>query len=239
MRNSFFHSVLMVLVIILTPIVLVLTSVRLLLFPLFLEFEYSLPDFPADTYGFEQPERLTFARYALDYLTNDADVSYLGNLRFPAGQSAPPESCREMADCSQLFNQRELKHMLDVKIVTNRVLIVWRMAAVLLVLCGLLVWGDARARDYWLAIARGGWLTALISGGVFVLVLMAFGVVFVAFHDMFFSSGTWIFLYSDTLIRLFPERFWRDVFLFALGIPAVLGIIIALLIPRMIPPRTS
>jgi hypothetical protein len=27
------------------------------------------------------------------------------------------------------------------------------------------------------------------------------------FHQIFFSAGTWMFLYSDTLIRLFPERF--------------------------------
>jgi len=234
MKSTIFQPLLIFVTTVLTPVVLILTTVRLLLFPWFLVFEYSLPDFPADSYGFSQPERLEHARSALDYLTNDADISYLGNLRFPAGQSAPPESCREMDDCNQLFNQRELKHMLDVKKVTGQVLIVWRMAAVLLVLCGLTAWSNARVREYWLAVARGGWLTALISGGVVVLVLLAFGFVFVAFHDMFFASGTWMFLYSDTLIRLFPERFWRDVFLFALGVPAVLGVILAVIIPRAI-----
>lgn len=219
---------------VLTPVVLILTAVRLLLFPWFLAFEYAMPNFPADTYGFSQTERLGYARYALDYLTNEADISYLEDLRFPAGQSAPPESCREMDDCNQLFNQRELKHMLDVKKVTGQVLIVWRMAAVLLVLCGLTAWSNARVREYWEAVARGGWLTAFISGGVVALVLLAFGFVFVAFHDMFFASGTWLFLYSDTLIRLFPEQFWRDVFLFALGVPAVMGVILAVIIPYTI-----
>ncbi len=34
------------------------------------------------------------------------------------------------------------------------------------------------------------------------------------FHHLFFQGDTWLFLYSDTLIRLFPERFWQQVFAF-------------------------
>jgi integral membrane protein (TIGR01906 family) len=34
---------------------------------------------------------------------------------------------------------------------------------------------------------------------------------FSTFHSLFFEEGTWVFLRSDTLIRLFPERFWMDV----------------------------
>jgi uncharacterized membrane protein len=30
---------------------------------------------------------------------------------------------------------------------------------------------------------------------------------------MFFEGDTWLFLYSDTLIRLFPERFWLTAFI--------------------------
>jgi integral membrane protein (TIGR01906 family) len=44
--------------------------------------------------------------------------------------------------------------------------------------------------------------------------IVAFPVVFVGFHRVFFEGDTWLFLYSDTLIRLFPERFWQDAFLF-------------------------
>jgi len=43
---------------------------------------------------------------------------------------------------------------------------------------------------------------------------VSFGVLFVAFHNIFFASGTWLFEYTDTLIRLFPERFWRDIFIY-------------------------
>jgi uncharacterized membrane protein len=51
---------------------------------------------------------------------------------------------------------------------------------------------------------------------------------FTAFHHLFFTGDSWLFLFSDTLIRLFPIRFWQDAFLFAaviaLGGGAALGI---------------
>jgi integral membrane protein (TIGR01906 family) len=53
-------------------------------------------------------------------------------------------------------------------------------------------------------------------------VLIGFSVFFVFFHQIFFESGTWVFRFSDTLIRLFPERFWRDTFI-AIGLLSIAG----------------
>jgi integral membrane protein (TIGR01906 family) len=47
---------------------------------------------------------------------------------------------------------------------------------------------------------------------------VSFSFVFVGFHLIFFEGDTWLFLYSDTLIRLFPTRFWRDVFIFVIAL---------------------
>jgi uncharacterized membrane protein len=44
---------------------------------------------------------------------------------------------------------------------------------------------------------------------------LAFWQFFTLFHGLFFEGDSWLFLYSDTLIRLFPIRFWQDVFLAA------------------------
>jgi integral membrane protein (TIGR01906 family) len=38
---------------------------------------------------------------------------------------------------------------------------------------------------------------------------------FTLFHSLFFEGDSWLFAYSDTLIRLFPLRFWQDAFLWA------------------------
>jgi integral membrane protein (TIGR01906 family) len=57
---------------------------------------------------------------------------------------------------------------------------------------------------------------------ILVAVLIAFSVFFVFFHEIFFDPGTWVFRFSDTLIRLFPQRFWRDTFI-AIGLLAIAG----------------
>jgi uncharacterized membrane protein len=38
---------------------------------------------------------------------------------------------------------------------------------------------------------------------------------FTFFHTLFFEGDSWLFYYSDSLIRLFPIRFWQDAFLWA------------------------
>lgn len=203
----------------LVPIVLVLTAVRVLLTPAFVFIEYNTPGFPSDPYGFSKDDRLNYANIALDYLLNDEDISFLANLSFPDGQTAPPQSCQAMDDCSRLYNNRELQHMLDVKNVVQGALCTWVVAIVLIAVLALMSWRLDWMGSFRFALGRGGWLTVILLGGIILFVLLAFGVIFVAFHEVFFDPGTWTFYYSDTLIRLFPERFWRDTFI-AVGVLA-------------------
>lgn len=212
----------------LMPVALVLAAVRILLTPAYLIFEYNTPGFPADRFGFSKEDRLFWANIAVDYLLNAEGIEFLGDLRFPENQTAPPESCRFMEDCTRLYNDRELKHMLDVKNVVQVALIVWYISLIGLV--GLGIW--ARYGGWWAeflrGLGRGGWLTVGLLAAILLFVLFAFGLIFVAFHNVFFESGTWTFLYSDTLIRLFPERFWRDTFLAVGFLAGGAGLVIGL-----------
>ena len=108
----------------LTVIAIVMTAVRLMIFPAFLTFEYSTPGFPDDLYGFTKEDRLYWANQSLEYLLNDAGVEFVEELRFPDG--------------SPVFNERELMHFVDVKIVLTRALNVWLAALILLVVLGFL-----------------------------------------------------------------------------------------------------
>jgi hypothetical protein len=74
------------------PVVIVLMVVRLVINPWYLVFEYHTPGFPDDPYGFSLQDRLNYGKIAVDYLVNSADISFLGDLRFPAGQQAPDAS---------------------------------------------------------------------------------------------------------------------------------------------------
>jgi integral membrane protein (TIGR01906 family) len=207
------------LVSLLVPIVLVLLSVRILISPLYLQIEYNTPGFPSDQYGFTKEDRLVWSRIAVQYLLNSADISFLADLHFPDGQKAPPQSCQFMVDCARLYNARELEHMVDVKNVVKSALTVLYIS--LGILAGFGIWayiGDWFS-DYRRGLRRGGWITVGFIIAILLFVALAFSVIFVLFHNIFFESGTWTFFYSDTLIRLFPERFWRDTFI-AIGILA-------------------
>ena len=207
------------------PIVIVLSVVRIMINPWFLEFEYHTPGFPADNYGFSLQDRLNYGRSAVEYLVNNADISFLGDLRFPTGQQAPEPSCQYMSDCTHLYNDRELEHMLDVKNVVRGAIMVLEAGFFILLALAVWAWLGGWKNDYLKGLERGGVMTLVLLLVIIVLAIVAFNYIFIIFHEIFFRAGTWTFLYSDTLIRLFPERFWRDTFLMVGGLSAGLGIL--------------
>ena len=210
------------------PVILILGAVRLVLLPWYVPVEYRMPGFPADPYGFTRAERIQYAQVAREYLVNNAGISFLGDLRFPEGQQAPEESCLHTpdydGDCTRLYNNRELKHMVDVKIVIGRVLWVFYGLVGLLVLLGVWAWRGKWQETFRLAVGRGGWLTVILILSILALVVLAFYPFFVFFHNVFFESGTWTFYWSDTLIRLFPARFWQDTFIWVGGLAGLAGL---------------
>lgn len=196
------------LVTILIPIALIGLGLRILLSPVFLKIEYNMPYFPPDGYGFTKADRLKWAPYALDYLVNSADISYLGDLKFEDG--------------SPLYNERELSHMADVKRVTQNALNIWYITLSLLALLGIWSWREGWMQAYRQGLMRGGWLMVGLATIIGVIAVIGIAInpdlffsFFTAFHHLFFTGDSWLFLFSDTLIRLFPIRFWQDAFLFA------------------------
>ncbi len=196
------------LVTLIVPLALLGAALRLLLLPPWLQIEYRMPYFPADDYGFSTQDRLHWSTFALSYLVNNSDISYLGELHFD--------------DATALFNGRELSHMQDVKRVTGGVLRTWYAGLVVLALLAASAW-----RAHWLdiyvgALVRGAWLTigiAILLGTIVAVgITMSpdlFWTFFTWFHGLFFQGNSWLFADSDTLIRLFPIRFWQDTFLAA------------------------
>lgn len=199
----------------LVPLALLGLSVRLLLTPLFLQVEYRRPGFPPDGYGFTTADRLHWGPYGINYLLNTADISYLANLRF--------------ADGTPLFSTRELSHMQDVKGVTQGFLRFWYLDLVVLFLLGSWAWRGRWLPSYRQGLRQGGWLTlglALAAGFTATAGAAGSGDLFWQFfsdfHGLFFKGSSWLFDFSDTLIRLYPLQFWEDTVL-ALGFLTALG----------------
>ncbi len=192
----------------LVPLALIGTALRILLSPLYFNVEYRMPYFPMDEYGMTQQDRLQWAPFALTYLTNGADISYLGDLKFDDG--------------TPLYNERELSHMADVKQVVINALGVWTISLISLAVLAFLAKRGGWIPDFINGLRRGGmWMIGLaaalglIAGAGITLNPNIFWQFFTLFHKIFFTGDSWLFYYSDTLIRLFPMRFWEDAFLWA------------------------
>lgn len=163
-------------------------------------FEY--PRLPSDFYGWSDDARLELGRATLDYLQRwppaDEVIYLLEDLRLPEDPSQP------------LYNDREIKHMVDVKNVAD---ILRNIFWVSLVICaGVLIYFFAT--DFQLGaqtLYQSGWSTIIILAGIAVFILVGWSLFFVWFHQLLFPPGTWTFFYTDSLIRLFPEQFWFDV----------------------------
>ena len=187
----------------------------------YMQVEYYKADFPPDDFGFTLADRLHYAPIAVDYLVAGPDDA-LSILTF--------------ADGRPFYNSRELQHMADVRRVTQTAFII-----------GLIIFGSALLVGLLLSrssLGRNALRTGLIGGSVLTLaaiimldigVLVAWDTFFTGFHQMFFEAGTWTFEYSDSLIRLFPVRFWQDAALTIGGITtagALLILIISLIWER-------
>lgn len=200
------------------PVLLTLLSVRLVMTPLFLKFEYYRADFPEDIYGFTTEDRMTYAPLALNYLLNGADISYLADQTFPSGRP--------------LYTDGELRHMEDVKVVTRAAYFLLFFLGILTgLLTALLVRSSSLRPVLYDGLFRGALLTLFLIGAIVMLSVVAWDMFFTGFHQLFFETGTWRFAYSDTLIRLFPERFWFDAAL-TIGIVTTGGALTILIASR-------
>jgi integral membrane protein (TIGR01906 family) len=192
----------------LVPIFLILFGVRILLSPIFINVEYRLPGFPEDPYGFNFSERLHWADVSRKFLLNNDEIDILAE--------------EKLDGKTPLYNPRELRHMVDVKVVLGGVLLVFYFSILYLVLYGYLTSRTNHWQEFLKAISRGGFLTV----GLILIILIYLGInfnsLFTNFHRVFFEGDTWLFRYSDTLIRLFPIRFWRDAFIW-IGVMALIG----------------
>ncbi len=191
------------------PFILIMSAARMLFGNLYLQYEYNKANFPPDTYGFTKEDRLYWGEISIDYLFGQAELE---------GQTLP--------DGSPLYNERELSHMVDVQVLVQQALQVWVVLLVLLAGLAVWAWRGGWLADFWKGISRGGWLTTGLLVTILVLVATSFDALFTQFHHLFFEGDTWLFLYSDTLIRLFPMKFWQDAFALMGGITLLAALIL-------------
>lgn len=199
------------------PFFLIISAVRIVFTPASIPVVYTLPGFPPDQYGFSVADRQHWARISLEYLLNSSDISFLANQSLPDG--------------SPLYNERELHHMVDVKNLFQKSFLVWDILLGILILLAVWAW-----RAHWLpalldGLGRGGIFTIGLVVLVLAAVAVSFNALFTGFHEIFFTGDSWLFLYTDTLIRLFPLPLWELAFV-VVGVLTLLGSVLLIYLDR-------
>ena len=127
--------------------------------------------------------------HAVDPLRGES-VAILRPVHLPSGDRA--------------FEPDELRHMRDVRAWLWRLLVLELAVAAAVVALAV-----ADRRHLATALRRGGVATLVIGAVALVAIVVDFDDVLLGFHRLLFEGDTWHFADSDTLIRVYPERFWN------------------------------
>ena len=188
-------QILKLLIIFLIIIFIIGGTVRLLATDPYLAFEYGKASFPPDSFGYTQEERFDLASSNIHYVRAHLPSDALSN---------------QTLNGAPVYNPREVLHMVDVQAVFQSVLRVWLATFILLILLGFVFWKTGERKALASAIQSGGLLTSGVILSIALLATFGWQFWFNTFHLFFFEPGSWLFSYSDTLIRLFPVEFWFD-----------------------------
>ena len=177
------------------PIMIITTAVNILVTDQYLTFEYRKASFPPDPFGFTSRQRFIFASTNIHYVR-----AHLPN----------DELSKQVLNGIPLYTPREVSHMADVQSVFRFIFRLWKVTFIFLVLIGFILW---QQKERWIlgsGLQWGGIVTCLIIVLIGLVAVFAWQSWFESFHLLFFQPGSWLFSYSDTLIRLFPMQFWFD-----------------------------
>ena len=195
------------------PFFLLLSNLYLFFSPPLIDYEYSKGSWPLPP-RYDDDERREVAKAVLYYLRSREEISYLGEL---ADEEGP------------LFNERELVHLLDVKVLARRALLLHGVLGLLIVGAVVILLFHPEGRKALPgSLFQGSLLTFLLFGLLGLFAAVGFDTFFVGFHRTFFAGDSWLFNRSDTLIQLFPLPFWFDAAIswvgLTLGEAAILGV---------------
>jgi integral membrane protein (TIGR01906 family) len=203
------------------PAILAINGIRLVTNDRYVEAVYDHGSVPDDRYGLPADDRERLALLGLRSIqpSTEAGIGLLREARLPNGEPA--------------FNARELAHMEDVRTAVARAYRFQVIAAVaigvLALLLGLLTSMRALVP---VALARGAVLTVVLATGVGILAATSYSSFEEPFHRLFFQGETWRFEETDTLRRLYPDRFWLDTAV-VIGMLAVLQAVVVFVAARL------
>lgn len=216
MDNTNIPTIVRWLVVMAMPFFLGFTWITLVIHPLYPITEYRKESFPRDLHFLSEERQ---QEQGLVPLTQEdrlelalVSVAYLQSWQSPDEVIWMLDEQVLPYTGEKLFNEREIGHMIDVKVLTD--VIRWvAIGTAVIVIAGLfyLLRDHATRLEGYRAIYHGGIATTVILIAIAGFILLGWSLFFQQFHELLFPPGTWTFAYTDGLIRLYPEVFFFDV----------------------------
>ena len=160
-----------------------------------------------------------FEKYSISRISGitDADLRQVGaDIRHYINSGDEPlvVTTRIFGEKSDLFNNREISHMKDVKQLVRGVYVLALVSAAYLGAMIVVGFGWQKVR-FVPALAKrltwGGGLTLVLMMVFGTAALVGFDGVFLKFHQLSFANDLWqLDPRTDYLVRIFPQDFWFD-----------------------------
>jgi len=160
-----------------------------------------------------------FEKYYISRISGitDADLRQVGaDIRHYINSGDEPlvVTTRIFGEKRDLFNNREIAHMKDVKQLVRGVYVLALVSAAYLAAMIIVGFGWQKAR-FVPALAKrltwGGGLTLILMVVFGIAALVGFDSVFLKFHQLSFANDLWrLDPRTDYLVRIFPQDFWFD-----------------------------
>jgi integral membrane protein (TIGR01906 family) len=182
-------------VVVAMPVVLLLAPLYLFVTKAYVRHEYAQRGFPSSM-RFQPAERLAISDAIVDYLRGGLTRQELAAVRTSAGGEA--------------LNTREVDHLVDVRVVVERLFRAHAVATVATLAAAVTLWLRRQRAGLARSLRHGVVATGALIAGVVGFSLVDFDAFFTAFHGLFFRAGTWTFEFTDTLIQLYPLPLWMD-----------------------------
>lgn len=150
-------------------------------------------------------------------------------VRFFAGSESLPRSLAASGADPNVFKQKEILHMNDVRVLVQaigRLQLIAGASLILLIVAGILCWESGGRQAIARMLTRGSFLILILVLIVGVLTYLAFDWLFLTFHEVTFQNDFWeLDPRTDHLIQMFPFGFWYD---------AMLTVVVRVLLVAMI-----
>jgi integral membrane protein (TIGR01906 family) len=211
---------LVVLFVVVVPVFLVTTNVRWLInSPLVYEIGFARHDISFNT-GIQPNELISAGQQIRDYFNNDEELIQV-------------QIEIRGIKVENLFNEREILHMRDVK---NLIKGVYRLQEILgmylifsVALC-ILLNSSTTASVVSRHLGLGGWFTLFLIGVSATALVVGFDRLFIIFHLISFDNDLWILdPQKDYLIAMFPQGFFYEITMSIAGLTVIEALLLVLL----------